>query len=203
LHEVEAGGSAGLRVSLIPTATERAPDVRTGLRIVIAIAIAAVAVAVLGYAVSYWYVNGKKNEAAALERRARVAVQSTAEMRTRLADARTEAKRLKNIGLLLDTHVTWTKFFDFLEKNTHKDIAFTQFTTEGLDSVTMQAEALDYRAIAEQVQDLSSAAGVVAVKVSGITTVVAPTGQMKFVRLTVALKFAPELVQARPVVAAK
>jgi len=75
------------------------------------------------------------------------------------------------------------------------DIAFTQFSTEGLDTVTMQAEALDYRAIAEQVQALSVAPGVLEVKANGISSIVSPTGQVIAVKLTLTIKFSPEMIK--------
>lgn len=191
----EQVSGAGIRVSLIPTAAERTADVSVGVRIVAIATVAAVALSALAYGGAYWYVSGKKRQVAELDARAKAAADGMLALRERLAEARTEAKRLKNIRTLLDEHLVWTEFFGFLEKNTHKDIAFTQFSTQGLDTVTMQAEALDYRAIAEQVQALSSAPGVTEVKAGGISALVAPTGQITAVKLTLTLKFSPEMIR--------
>ena len=94
-------------------------------------------------------------------------------------------------------------FFAFLEKYTHQDIAFSQFATQGLDAVTMTADAKSYGAIAEQVQAFSSASEVRKVKVSGLTAEVSPTGLVSSVRLTLTITLAPDLIRLPAGVAKK
>ncbi|MFA6171155.1 MAG: hypothetical protein WCW77_02125 [Patescibacteria group bacterium] len=63
-------------------------------------------------------------------------------------------KRLALAKLLLDQHIYWTSFFDFMEKNTLKDVYFGAFDAEASGDYTLEARARDFKDITKQVEIL-------------------------------------------------
>ncbi len=194
LHTAEAVGGNSLRVSLIPTVSGSATG-RDPKKIVAAATIGALVIAALAYGGILFYVNGQRNQAQTFVDRSVAAQAKTKSLNAQLADARLAERQLKAINTLLGTHVFWTRFFLLLEKNTDQDVALGQFTTQGLDTVSIQADARSYRAVAEQVQALAAIPGMIDVHVSGLNADIGPTGQLKSVKFTLTLHFSQDLIQ--------
>lgn len=187
--------SGNLRVSLIPTIGDGLPDAGRGAKLTAAITVVALILAGVGYGLADLYVSGKEAAATAEISRNLAAVEGMNSLKKDFSEAQNAVKRLRFIGILLDNHLAWSKLFSMLEAYTHRDVAFTQFGSEGLDTVSLQAEARNYRAIAEQVQALALAPGVAEVKIGDLSSEIAPTGLMKSVKLTLTIRFSPELIK--------
>ncbi len=197
LHMAPEAKSGNLRVSLIPTIGDGLPDAGRGAKLTAAITVVALILAGVGYGLANWYVSGKEAAATAEISRNLAAVEGMNSLKKDFSEAQNAVKRLRFIGILLDNHLAWSKLFSMLETYTHRDVAFTQFGSEGLDTVSLQAEARNYRAIAEQVQALALAPNVAEVKIGDLSSEIAPTGLMKSVKLTLTIRFSPDLIKTR------
>lgn len=64
-------------------------------------------------------------------------------------------KKLSLVKDLLDNHIYWTNFFDFLEKNTVEDVYYTGgFKGGRSDQYSMSAQTSSFNVVAEQVRAL-------------------------------------------------
>jgi len=61
-------------------------------------------------------------------------------------------KKLSIIEILLDKHIYWTNFFEFLEENTLSDVHFTRFSGGVGGSYTLSAYSNDFDAIDAQIK---------------------------------------------------
>lgn len=59
-------------------------------------------------------------------------------------------RRIELVRGLLDKHIYWTKFFGLLEKNTIKDVYYTNFSMAGQEKLIISAVGKDYTAVAQQ-----------------------------------------------------
>ena len=195
LHMAEQMSAGSLRVSLIPTTAERTASEKEGLRKILMIVLVVGAVLATASGGAYYYMSRQRAATDELKAKSADALARLSANRKDYLEASKEAKRLNYIQKLLDNHLVWSKLFEFLEKNTHRKIGYTLFSSEGLDTVSLQAEAENYQAIAEAVQALADAPETSEVKVSGLSSIVAGTGQITAVRLTITIKFDSKLIQ--------
>ena len=63
-----------------------------------------------------------------------------------LTDKATEVKKI------LDNHIYWTNFFDFLEKHIIKDVYFVNFSGDINGEYSIEAVGQEYKNIVEQVE---------------------------------------------------
>lgn len=191
-----SGGAHVLRVSLIPE--EGGKPVKSGnggLRIVIAVAILSAVAVAAGYGVA----QAMAGQRAAEIRNVDAVIAQTdariAEADQNLAAARRAGKQLGAVRKLLDTHVQWTRFFDYLEKNTIPTVTFTQLRSESVGTVTLDGLASSFAAAAEQIVVFRTSTGVVtAAESGGMAADVAPNGEVRGVRFTATLTLAPSLL---------
>jgi Tfp pilus assembly protein PilN len=66
------------------------------------------------------------------------------------------AQQVKVVRGLLDNHVYWTKFFDWLEKATLADVYFSGFMGDVAGKFTLTASARDYVTLAQQLVSLQA-----------------------------------------------
>ncbi len=75
--------------------------------------------------------------------------------------------QLKLVSQIFEQHLYWTNFFNFLEDNTIKDVYFTNFDGDTSGNYTMEALAVNYNNIPEQVNVFRNNRKVTAVKING------------------------------------
>jgi len=61
-------------------------------------------------------------------------------------------KKLTYAKLLLDKHIYWTSFFNFLERNTLTDVYYGNFDGDNSGSYSLNAKAKDFKSLARQVE---------------------------------------------------
>ncbi len=71
-----------------------------------------------------------------------------------MADIFVFREKLKLASILLDQHIYWTPFFDFLEKNTLGDVYYLGFAGDTEGEYVLPAVARDFGAIESQVKQL-------------------------------------------------
>lgn len=114
-----------------------------------------------------------------------------------LAAPRLTSKKLSAGKRLLDEHILWTRFFDFLEKQTLPTISFSQFRSETAGSVTLEAVAPTFADAASQMVVFRNAAeAVVGVEAGGVSADIAPNGSIRGVRFTLVLRLTPGFLKA-------
>ena len=192
LHVPEMASGTGLRVSLIPTAGGKTSG--RPIRVLVLATLGALLLSGIVAGMLVWRAKEKQQEIAALEVRARAAIEATRAGKQAFTEAQVVGRQLKNIRTVLKNHVVWSQFFAFLETYTHHDVVYTQFASEGFDTVTLQTEAKDFSALAEHVQALSTAPFMQEVRLSGMSGDFLSTGQLKKVKLTMTLHFSPTLL---------
>lgn len=62
--------------------------------------------------------------------------------------------RMKKVNFMVSSHIYWTNFFDFLQRNTLSQIHFNGFSGSTNGSYTLSANAKEYAAIDAQVKQL-------------------------------------------------
>lgn len=185
-----------LRVSLIRE--EGGKPVKNssgGLRIVVAVAILSAVAVGVGYGVARAMAASRTAEIRNVEA---VIAQTDArinEADANLVAARRAGKQLGALRKLLDGHVQWTRFFDYLEKNTIPTVTFTQLRSEAVGTVTLDGLAASFAAAAEQIVVFRTAPGmIVSADAGGMSADVAPNGEVRGVRFTMTLTLAPSLL---------
>ncbi len=76
-------------------------------------------------------------------------------------------KKMKLAGELLDRHIYWTDFFEFLEKNTLADVYYSGFSGNIGGEYALSATAKSFSAIARQTKIMRDNGDVLQAKVSG------------------------------------
>lgn len=191
-----AGSDHVLRVSLIPEEGGKPVKSRSsGLRIVVMVAIVSVVAVGIGYGVAQAMAASRAAEiknidAVIFQTDARIA-----EADAGLADARRTGRQLGAMRKLLDGHVQWTRFFDYLERNIIPTVTFTQVRSESVGTVTLDGIAESFAAAAEQIVVFRTSPGAItAAEAGSMNADVTPNGEMRGVRFTVTLKIAPSLL---------
>lgn len=193
---VPTGSDHVLRVSLIPE--EGGKPVKSsgsGLRIVIVVAILSAVAVGVGFGVAQTMAASRTAEITNVEA---VIAQTDARIReadSSLAAARRAGRQLGSLRKLLDGHVQWTRFFDYLEKNTIPTVTFAQLHSESVGTVTLDGLAESFAAAAEQIVVFRTAPGMItAADAGGMAADVAPNGEVRGVRFTMTLTLAPSLL---------
>jgi len=75
--------------------------------------------------------------------------------------------KLKTVSKVFEKHLYWTNFFKFLEDNTIKNVYFSNFDGDTSGSYVMEALAVDYGSISEQVDAFKNNKEVTAVEAEG------------------------------------
>ncbi|MEK7073438.1 MAG: hypothetical protein AAB974_03320 [Patescibacteria group bacterium] len=193
---VPTGSDHVLRVSLIPE--EGGKPVKksgSGLRIVVVVAVLSAVAVGVGFGVAQVMAASRAAEITNVEA---VITQTDARIReadSSLATARRAGRQLGSMRKLLDGHVQWTRFFDYLEKNTIPTVTFAQLHSESVGTVTLDGLAESFAAAAEQIVVFRTSPGMItAADAGGMTADVSPSGEVRGVRFTMTLTLTPSLL---------
>jgi len=147
-----AKNAGGLDVNLIPVELAHEPELDVKRRLFIGgLAIFVSAIIVVGiYLGMTWYQVRITYEIKQLEAKITALDADIERLDKDKKEALDLQERLALIRNLIDQHTYWTKFFELLEKNTVRDVYYTNFAMAGTDSVTIAAVGKDYRSVAEQ-----------------------------------------------------
>jgi hypothetical protein len=85
---------------------------------------------------------------------------------TQVSEMSMAVQQVKAAGGLLDSHVRWTYFFDWLEKATLADVYFSGFMGDVAGKFNMTASARDYTTLAQQLVSLKGDPSVLDVNVT-------------------------------------
>lgn len=191
-----AGGGNVLRVSLIPEeggAKQTKPKV--GLTAVMATIVVSLLVVLGGWGATNAAGAAREQEIAGVDALIRQADVRIRETDISLSEARDAGRRLTALKTLLDRHVRWTGFFEWLERNTIPTVTFTQLRSESVGTVTLDATAQSFPAAAEQLVVFRTASQqITSVDVGALTADVAANGVVRGVRFTTNLTLASTLL---------
>ncbi|TAK05574.1 hypothetical protein EPO33_00275 [Patescibacteria group bacterium] len=191
-----AGSDHVLRVSLIPEEGGKpVKSSRGGLRIVVAVGIVSVIAVAAGYGVARAMAGQRTAEIKNVEAVIAQTDARIAEADANLVSTRRAGRQLGAVRKLLDGHIQWTRFFDYLERNTIPTVTFTQLRSESVGTVTLDGLAESFAAAAEQIVVFRTSTGMISgVEAGGMTADVAPNGEVRGVRFTMTLTLAPTLL---------
>ncbi len=102
-------------------------------------------------------------------------------------------KRLKNLRLILGSHVFVSNVFKVIEQNTHPQVRFTSFSfTTDSRKVDMSGETTSYTALSRQINILEREPQIERVEFGGLST-----AEEKFVGFKLSIIFKPTLLSIR------
>lgn len=189
-----------VRVSLLPEETKAGPAVAFTSLTRILVIILVVLVVALGAAT--WYLRS-----AARTARSSTVAQSAALIRltAEVAEAQNQAKVVGNLGQLatlaqsaLQKHVASEGLLNLLEFSTASGVEFERLAADTQGTLVLSGRAQDFANLVQQVATWHQNSALEEVRVSGITSVLAKTGQVEGVDFNVALKLKPEVARFKP-----
>ncbi len=102
-------------------------------------------------------------------------------------------KQLKVANKLLENHVYWTNFFNFLEKNIVADVYFSNLIGGSDGQIILTGVAKSYKAVGRQIISFRTAEEMENVFVSSASASVDPEGKVSEVNFDARLKLKPEM----------
>lgn len=102
------------------------------------------------YAITLWAETKVEEKKAITSQLERIA-QDKNNKRAELKDIFLFEKRLRIAKILIDRHIYYTSFFDFLEDNTLESVYFSNFLGDTKGEYTLSATAKDYKNITKQI----------------------------------------------------
>ena len=194
------GGQGGLRVSLMPVEGEgrSGPDLGRSL-VILGIVLLAETLLILG---AYFYLSQltsqRTGEQEELRGRITAADKSIADKEKSVSDMVTFSGQVNAATEVLDGHVYWQKFFDFLEKNTTPTVRYVNFSGDAdAGQVILDAVAVSYRDMAEQIVLLRENPDVESVRATSAAARISEVGEVVGVSFSMAVKFDPKLVRVK------
>ncbi|KPJ85507.1 hypothetical protein AMJ57_02910 [Parcubacteria bacterium SG8_24] len=186
----------GLRVSLMPAEgrKERPPD--TGRRALILVLVLIVETIVIGslYFLTIQRTSVMESEKAKYE-------EEMTQLNQQIGTAVEEARDMRIFGVqmgavqqALDSHVYWTKAFDFLAANTHPSVRYVNFTGDSRTRViVVDAVGGSYKDVAEQIVIMRESPSVESVQTSSAAARVSEVGEIEGVSFSMVLRLSPEV----------
>ncbi|MFA5413396.1 MAG: hypothetical protein WC348_02555 [Patescibacteria group bacterium] len=141
-------------ITLIPVEEVAVKEKRGKSRQIILLVVVAVILAFIGvgaYLALKWYENKTELVLQKVEADLEVMDKKNRELALEKDQAQFFQKKLKTADKLLGSHIYWTNFFSFLEKNTVADVYFVNLIGGSDGQVVLSGVAKSYRAMARQI----------------------------------------------------
>lgn len=190
------GFMGGLKVSLMPSGEGEDTASDTRRRLVMMLAVLIAETVIIGGA--FLYVSGK--EAKAVARRQELeATLAQVTQQIKESEGGTKAmtlfdSRVRIATELLDEHIYWTGFFDYLRGITKPSVFFLNFSGEHVNGiVTLDAMGPTYRDVAEQIVILREEPMIEEVITSSASATISETGEVAGVSFGLVLKIKPDV----------
>ncbi len=124
--------------------------------LLLAICFTTAAISALYWGISWWGAREQRKQVQEV-----VDTKKIIELNQKIASAQKEVEKIKKfenkmkkVDSMISSHIYWTNFFDFLQRNTLSQIYFNNFGGSTNGSYTFSANAKDYAAIDAQVKQL-------------------------------------------------
>lgn len=95
--------------------------------------------------------------------------QRTQELQTQIKDYGSLAMQLKNINTIFANHLYWSRFFPTLEQHTIGNVYFTSLVATTAGRISLDGDALDLRAAAEELVVMNNSSVYQNVKLEGLS----------------------------------
>jgi hypothetical protein len=141
-------------ITLIPAEEVAVKEKRGKSRQIILLVVVAVILALIGvgaYLALKWYENKTGLALQKVEADLEVMDKKNRELVSEKNQAQLFQKKLKTANKLLGSHIYWTNFFSFLEKNTVADVYFVNLIGGSDGQVVLSGVAKSYKAMARQI----------------------------------------------------
>ncbi len=188
----------GLRVSLIPEQEEKIKDPRAGFGKFILTSVIGVLIlgAIVGYLRFSVYAAGQ--EIKKIDARTAAIGEQSFSSAASLKDAKLSQTRLAALAVLLSEHRSGVRVFDFFEKHTLSDVAFSSIAIGENSTVNLSASAGSFESYAAQINELNAQPLVKGVVSSGLSPIYDGENKLQQVDFALSITFDPAIFTNSP-----
>ncbi|MCF7795466.1 hypothetical protein K9M50_03845, partial [Patescibacteria group bacterium] len=149
-------------------------------------------VAEIYLALSWW--EDKNNSAVSQDEARFVKIsEETKKIRGEVEEALSFQTKLNRANYVLDNHLYWSNFFDYLEKNTLKEVKYTSFTGDILGNFSIPATSNSFPSLGQQIYQLQSDPDTIKASIDSGEKLESEEETLEEVKFNIDLKVSPEL----------
>jgi len=119
--------------------------------------------------------------------------EETKKIRSEAEEALNFQTKLSRANFLLDNHLYWSNFFDYLEKNTLRNVQYSAFAGDIVGNFSLPAVSDNFPSLGQQVYQLQSDPNTLKVNISSGEKLESEEENIEKVEFEIDLKVSPEL----------
>jgi hypothetical protein len=160
--------------------------------LVVFVFLSAVLVAEIYLALSWW--QSENDSAVGQEEQRFIELsEETREIRAQAEEALTFQTKLNRANYILDNHLYWSNFFNYLEKNTLENVQYKSFEGDILGNFTIPAVSNNFPSLGQQIYQLQSDPNTLEASISNGEKLESTEENLEQVEFEIDLKVSPKL----------